>query len=460
MDISTLSQSNDVDTMLNEYLNNMKKSYNLFLSDPNKYVSSIWTHDSHLYKDENCGFLMGADLKNNFICYNCKNFKRLVNFKLGGIYEPIKIEYGENLGKSIIVNKNDVQNVFLSWDQETSDKARIYLYRYHWLESCGSPDISNMICLRGDPFTSRIIINMLVNDIFTKENLPHSLKLYTSFICGESGYTVFEYPESIKTFDALIIDIINEQKKIPVSIAKNIILQLCVILRSLSKYDFAHGTPSYKSLFFKNEKCKYEYDNAKIESQITMMFSNFWYSSILINNNPNQKIKINYDKPIHISSKTVKSDLYLQKALFTPEINVKSIDSQYCDENNNKPKICNLLNGKSNYYKLGNDTVNVYAYIRHAGFPLFINSFDFYCFFTSMMCNKHFFNSIYSDENLYKIWTLIWTKEDFIQLENRIRSYHTLDLNSLKEDFVFDVIKNCWLKCNVLDDLWNEIVTL
>ena len=462
--ISVCNESIDVNQLLKDYEDNNMKTINNLFKHPDDFIKNVWKPNGSLLFDNECRCKMGeGNIKSAFSCYNCKNLKRLVDFKMDSIYQPFQIECGDNIGLSLILIKNDILHPKLFWDKPCADKARIYLKRYQNLQLCGSPvNISNMKCLRGDPFTIRILNDWIIEKYLKDKGLNHTLKNYTSYICGQHGYSLFEYP-NLGNFKKLINnkDFIKNNYLDP-DITKTILQQLTIILRILSEINFSHGNPSFKSLFFNYKKVSFTYDGIKIKSNINVLLSNFLYSSLMMND-------------IHISSKTSESDIHLQKSLFTPDINVKSMESSYCNEfksiNSKKivctdskkcpdvessKKLCSLSEEKTNYYKLNNDTIDIYTNMRHIGFPLFVGSFDFYCFIISFMCCKKFYDSIYADETLYRFWTMLWTDNDLSIIENKIKVYHDEDdIDNLSEKIGYELIKGMWLRCNILDYVWS-----
>ena len=461
--ISACNECVDVNQLLKDYENNNLKAIDLLFKNPDEFIKHAWKPHGTLLYDNECRCKMGeGDVKSAFSCYNCKNLKRLVDFRLDSVYQPFQIECGENLGLSLILVKNDILHPKLFWDSNSADKARIYLRRYSTLQSCGTPnDISNMKCLRGDPFTIRILIDWNIEKYMKDQGLSNTLKNYTSYICGQHGYSLFEYP-TIGNFKKLLFnkEYLKENYLDP-TITKGIIQQLVIILRNLSRINFTHGNPSFKSIFFNKKKFVYTKDGVKFKSPITILFSNYLYSSLMINN-------------VHISSKTSESDIHLQRASFTPDISVKSIPSSYCTNyvgqknetvvctntkvcpnNETTKKLCLISEDRTNFYKLTNDTIDIYTNMRHIGFPLFVGSFDFYCFIVSFMCCKKFFESIYADEELYRFWAMLWSNEDIATIESKIRVYHDDDnVDNLSEKIGYELIKGMWLRCNVIDYVW------
>ena len=466
--ISSCNECVNVSQLLKDYEKNNLKAVEDLFNDPDKFIKYAWKPHGTLLFDNECRCKMGeGEIKSPFSCYNCKNLKRIVDFKIESIYQPFQIECGDNTGVSLILIKNDIMKPKLFWDLSSSEKARNYLKRYSYLQACGAPlDISRMKCLRGDPFTIRILNDWIVEKYLKDKGLNNTLKNYTSYICGQHGYSLFEYP-NIGNFKKFIQ---NKDYKLNSHLnpifTKSIINQMIIVLKTLREINFNHGSPSFKSLFFSKKKFKYEEDGINIESKFTLLFSNFLYSSLMVND-------------VHISSKTLESDIYLQKSNFTPDISFKSLPSSFCTnyvpkKSDHEPfvctntkicptteettKMCSISSSKTNFFKLTNDTIDVFTNMRHIGFPLFVGCFDFYCFIVSLMCCKEFYDSVYADEELYRFWSMLWTTQDIELVENKVKFYHEeTDIDNISDRVGYEIIKGLWLRCNIIDYVYHMI---
>ena len=89
--------------------------------------------------------------------------------------------------------------------------------------------------------------------------------------------------------------------------------------------------------------------------------------------------------------------------------------------------------------------------MRHSGFPLYTGSFDCYCFMISLMCQRSFFDCVMQNPNLYRIWSMMWLKEDLFKIESSLRN----SFGQTSPTIVIDIIKNSWLRCDIVDHMWN-----
>jgi len=123
--------------------------------------------------DNSCKCQMGnGDIRSPFSCAQCKNLRRLIDFRLGGIDRAFQIECGNLAGKELIVTSSEISDPFLEWDMESVKRANIYHTKYYNLSTCGSKNIKNLKCITGDSFTIKTLIMWMISKIF-KENLPH-----------------------------------------------------------------------------------------------------------------------------------------------------------------------------------------------------------------------------------------------------------------------------------------------
>lgn len=397
-DIECCEWTRGVDNLMARYKQDKDEIINYIESDPEKLLKIIWKQEGPLAIDNSCMCKMGkGDLRSPFSCAQCKNLKRLVDFKLGAIERPFLIECGQLSGKKMMVSDYEVSEPFLSWNDDAAATAKIYSQKHSDLIACGSSSIDNLKCITGDTFTTRTLIMWMIENMFSVKGLPHYFKLYTAFICKDIGYSLYDVPtigglsELHKISEYHNIDKSTTVKSqhtayppLKPTITRSIILQLLVILNELSSINFSHGTPSNYALIFNKEPISYMYDNVHIEGPVTLMLTDMWNSSATFNG-------------VHYFSKNTKSVMQLEKSVFVPEIMTKQVTLAYCEGmklDDNQGMICpssvDTCPDKFTYqvcapndvmvYRLTQTTMEIYRAMRHIGFPLYVGSFDFYCF--------------------------------------------------------------------------------
>ena len=116
----------NVDLMLEQFSKDRSKITNLLKTNPDTLVSTLWNYNSPISKDDDCLFQMGKSLSlsiadilekksdisdsmiNYYVCPQCKNMKRLIDFKKTKEGEPFILECGEKGGSSLYYEEKDI----------------------------------------------------------------------------------------------------------------------------------------------------------------------------------------------------------------------------------------------------------------------------------------------------------------------------------------------------------------
>lgn len=440
-----------VDNLLLQYKHDREKITSLIINDPNKLIMTIWKHESLLAADNECRCQMGrGSIRSQFSCAQCKNLRRIIDFRQGIVNCPFKLQCGNSAGKSLIVLASEISHPFLNWDDDAMKRSKLFVEQYPNLLICGTPNVKNLRCISGDKFTIRALIMFMISKMFHDNHLPHCVMMHTAFICNGIGYGLYDMPTIGNIFDLHRLPEYHDYGALKVNVSRTIILQLLVILSELSKVNFSHGTPSIYGLIFNKTPVSYLYDEVHITGPITMQISDMWNSSATFNNS-------------HYFSKSVKHDMNLESHMFVPEITTRSVSMAYCYNHDLIPKT-GLTSGFCDpqnipVYRLNESTLDIYTTIRHIGFPLYSGSFDFYCFMISLMCDKAFFNTVMLTPELYRLWSMMWLIEDIHDIENTISDLHNSNINAQPNNvtavnIVFNIINHAWLRCDIIKFLW------
>jgi len=410
-----------IDILLSSYKQDRDNILALLDTNPEVLIKTLWKPNGPLGIDNSCLCRMGKGNKRSpFTCAQCKNMRRLIDFRVNTIDTPFKIECGNMTGKSLIINNISPISPHIEWNEEAVMRSHLYTQQYKNLSLCGS-GLTVAKALSGDMFTMRTLITWIIMERFQSKGLPHIPTLYTAFMCNNEGYTLS---------DVSTIGMFSNLEAITPVIARGIILQLLVILTELSTMNFCHGNPSIKGLIFNKFPVSYKYNGVNVQSPITLQITDLWNSSISRKN-------------IHYFPVNVKLSSYIQNNMFIPEI----VTRPDCHPKNT------CSNGADNtLYKLTTSTLNIYTAIRHMGFPLYVGSFDLYCFMVSLMSEKSFCDVVYADDELYHLWEMMWLPEDLIHVEKYIQENHA----GMKHNSV-DIIRGSWLRCDILSYLWSLI---
>jgi hypothetical protein len=422
-----------IDNLLSQYETDREEIIFLVVNDPDKLIRTIWKMGGPLAIDNECLCKMGnGKIRTLFACAQCKNLRRIMDFRQSTSNNPFKIKHGKQTGSSLIINKFPMINPFLMWDDVSQVRAKLYVNKYQNLLTCGTPDISNMRCITGDNFTVKTIIIWMITTIFHDRGLPHFPMLYTSFICKNFGYTLYDNP-TIGFIDELhYIYPLNYHHIL------SIISQLLISISELSTINFSHGSPSLNSLAFTKKPVSYSYDGMNIIAPFTLQIINLWNASATFNN-------------IHFFPKNIKSSMYLERHMFVPEIATKSIVATVGTTVVVKSKPVMV-------YRLTNSSMEIQAAMRHIGFPLHIGSFDFYCFMVSLMCYKDFYDVVVSNHKLYGLWSALWLQSDIERVERLIIETHSY--KKINDQVPVDIIRGAWLQCDIVPHMWSLVKTL
>ena len=447
-----------IDNLLFRYLQDREEVISLMLNDPDQLIRTIWKQNGPLAIDNECRCRMGVGEKRSpFACAQCKNLRRLIDFRIGGIEKPFKLECGESAGKNLIITSYTTAAPFLAWDDDAARRAKVYVQQYHDLTTCGTPNISGMKCITGDSFTIRTLILWIIHKMFTDKNLPHCPLMHTAFICRGIGYSLYDMP-SIGTITELHkmaschnLDVTTRSMSLKNGVARTIIIQLLVILLELSQINFSHGTPSVHGLVFTKDPVSYVYDEVQVIGPITLQITDLWNSSATFNK-------------VHYFPKNLRSSVFIERNLFAPEISTRAVSMAHCSDSATCPDSTTyaVCKPKSiSLYRLTNSTLDIYAAMRHIGFPLFVGSFDFYCFMVSLMCDKSFFDAVVHDDRLYRLWSMMWLHEDLSNIEQLIKETHANGEipagNRAASNTVINIIRGAWLRCDVIKFIWNLV---
>jgi hypothetical protein len=404
-----------IDKLFNNYQKDTDSIYNLVINDPNKLIEILWTQESPFCIDINCRCCMGdGDRRSAFSCSQCKNISKIKDLRKSEL--TFEVQCGINIGKQIIILPYKISNLFICYDNKNSE-----IYKSYMLQKCNCDIAMDLKFIRSDPFTNRILLMSVITKIFKNKKLPHTMNLYTAFICGNKGYSMLENP-TIGSLDHLhkIPEYHTKDLCSPLlyKITKTIITQLVIALNELSHINFSHGNPSIESLVFGTENVSYKYDEVNVSGDITLKIVNFWKSSATFSNT-------------RYFSGDIKTELYLENNILVPKMQTMMID-------NNK------------YYKIGHNNINMLIAMNNSGIPIFLGSFDLYCFFVSLMCDQSFYISVIKNKDLYSLWKSIWLEDDLDKITKLICGHHYLDEPVNNFNTTINIISEFWLRCDVI----------
>src|SRR5579862_9718279 len=81
-DLDSCEHTRGVDKLLLSYKQDQDIVTNLVINDPNTLIEKIWKHDGILAIDNACRCRLGeGDRRTHYICSQCKNIRRLKDFR-------------------------------------------------------------------------------------------------------------------------------------------------------------------------------------------------------------------------------------------------------------------------------------------------------------------------------------------------------------------------------------------
>lgn len=498
-DLNYCELTRNVDNMLHVFSKDRKKVINMLINDTSVFLNMMWTTNSPICMDDYCLFNMNSsenpgttgtediDIDNDvsinnqknidedidedllsdtliqenqangdnerycnyYVCAQCKNMKRLLDFEKTELGKPFLIECGNRAGDELIIIKDKISKLYVLKDLKPETVMRTINSPYiNNLPLCTNIDInlySNILYLGSDPFTNNLLITWYLMESMNKLNMPNILNMEIGFVCSNNGYSLYEYPDigrlrHIQKYPELLSRKVknsptakgNDIVSLSYETVKGILMQLFASLRALNDKDFSHGFPTSRSILFSNNPCSYKYDGVHVASPVTLKLTNFHNSGITIENK------------IRLYSKSVLADRELLSNSFKPNI-VKTNDGE----------IVYILKDPNKYVKES----MLFMYIRHLGLPIYQNSYDAYSFMISLMSDKSFYSTVMDHEDLYELWKIMWIDDEFEIVQDRIREMHKTQDPATRTEKIMRNISDLKLKCNVVNHCW-EIISM
>lgn len=491
-DINYCETTRNVDNMLSQFRKD--RNYIIYLVDNNmnQLIVDLWSPKSPVCFDSKCLFNMGKSEKENslddridghviinegvvnyYICPQCRNMKRILDFNRTKIGEPFSLECGDSAGTELILTETNIAKLFMIKESPPAAVARALKNPYITnlnkcsagchipldedtceLKPCPVKNYEKMDYIGSDPYTNNMLINWYLNNKLEELGIPNVIKMHIAFVCSGKGYSLYEYPDigRIRHLQERPEFLEHRDRpsptakaddKVPISkeTARGIVMQLFGVLHALRKYDFSHGGPSSRTVLFKNEPCSYLYDGVHVEGPLTLKLYDLYHSGITVGNQ-------------RLYNKSVIADEELLKKPFRPIIDTISITPFNFDRSNIEKEVT--------IYRLKDPNKHfqealLFMYIKHLGLPIYQSSFDAYGFMISLMAERSFYVTVMSDESMYMLWRGMWLPEEFEAIQDKIQKLHNSPDPVTRVDKVFRVLAGFGLRCDMIDHGWNMI---
>ena len=406
--------------MLERFRRDRNRLINILLTTPLAIGENMW---NILSNDSGCLCHVGKlDPHATMKCPQCRNIGRLT--KLGGdtVRQPFLLECGKDVGNYLMLTEFPRVQPSIKKKDLPYTITRKLLTKCQEYKTCepGVVKNTNTTYIAFDEFSNGAIMSFLLERILAGEKLDkHIVKMQSAFICGEDGYYLTERPD-VGSFSTL---------NLTGEVARGIVLQLLVLLNTLSNYDFTYGKPGVSPLMFSNQPCSFDYKGILVSCPYTLKLCDFTNAALTFKSETGLT---------RVYSTTPLAEAYAKKAIHLPVIATEA------DKD-----------GRVVYYILTTDTATLFLYLRYMGVALYVHSFDFYCFFVGLMGSAAFYNLVLADEFLLSIWKAMWIVEDYPIVMGRVVKMQGKDIATSAE--IVENLKNLRLRCDLVPHLMNRL---
>ena len=228
-----------------------KEIYKWIINDPSMLVDYLY--GKCLSMDKHCQVRM-SNIHSDLMCEHCENMD-LVLPDYSKINKQFPITYGELLGQHLILTKT-----------------------HHVVQPKLNYKHNTLIC---DPFTLRMLVNILVQHMLTEAQVPH-VPFLAAFVC-HYGYMLYNVPvhqEELCTLDWFVDTHTDDEITNQIF---GLLQQLLVIFDVFDDVVVKLGHPTIQSFLFKPEPCSYYYKNKAIQCPTTLLLSNLTNTSMEVN---------------------------------------------------------------------------------------------------------------------------------------------------------------------------------
>ncbi len=491
-DISYCEITRNIDNMLFQFQKDREYVVHLVENKISRLIADLWSVGSPVCIDNKCLFNMGKSNENNsledriegnviindgvvnyYICSQCKNMRRILDFNQTKIGEPFHLECGNSAGNELILTETDISKLYTFKESPSAAVARALKNPYitnlnkcsagcmvsnstktNNTKPCHIKNYATMDYIGSDPFTNNLLINWFLNEKLSKLGIPNIIKMHIGFVCRNKGYSLYEYPDigrirHLQEYPEYLehrdrpSPTAKADDKLPLSkeTTKGIIMQLFGVLHGLRIYDFSHGGPSSRTILFKTDPCSYLYDGVHVEGPLTIKLYDLYHSGITVGNK-------------RLYNKSVIADEELLKKPFKPIIETVTITPFSPDRSkpSNDITIYRLMDPNKYFQE-----ALLFMYIKHLGLPIYQSSFDAYGFMISLMAERAFYATVMSDDSMYTLWRSMWLPEEFEQIQDKIQRLHKSPDPVTRVDKVFRALAGFGLRCDMIEHGWNLI---
>jgi len=348
----------NINNLLVIYQKKKQEIIDNIMHNPQELVDHIFT--TVLPYDQGC-------IHEKQACVHCKILTRYKNNQKDDYFI---IDYGKLIGTRVSIKTHSIFHAWLKLNKNV---------------------------LIGDQFTIGLIMRCLYENVVQNEHL------LIGFYCKNIG-TILTRTYTLGNFT----DLINNRD----TYAKNLLLQLVIILKKLKSIGFTIGQATVNNLFFDKEPISYDYQGYHVKSNFTLDLDNFEQSVIALPTGSDS------NKKLYITSLLT---------LENPTLIRRSFVTTTCDGEIN---ICNE---------------EIVTYVKNKNSN---RDIDIYSFILSLMKEETFRQQIMANEKLLHLWRSMWLIE---QIPNEINI-----INGEIKNILYDK----WLRVDILDHMWSLLTTM
>jgi hypothetical protein len=367
-----------IDDLMKYYNDVEDKIYNSLNDSPKELSQVLWS--KYLNIDTTCRCSMGTSepdciIKSNYKCMQCTNLSRVAILSNELINTPFKLCAGAVCGNFWVVQKFEHIHPIVSLQDGYKYSAEYITNYYNKLNVCDST--SNL----GKYLTSDSLTHSYLIGVVLKKLSKNIVNVRSAFVCNADGYLLSDNNPGMSEFS---LSVSNKD-----DFVFGCLHQLVHTFGNLFNYNFTHNNVSTHSLQFSNES----YNIGKKMYNFTLKIGDFQNACI-----DSQKCRLfNYNSysEMHISDLPIIS---------TTEVKLVDLTN----------------NGSFSVYKFDHETGKKIMHLRRLGVNLYSSSLDLYCYLVVLGSNSSFFNTMISNESLYKLWTSCWNVGELEVIHSRI----------------------------------------
>lgn len=404
----------NIDHLLDNYYMIKKRLIEDIQKGDESFIHGLWS-GKYMTSDTTCNVSM--DIKNynpcsksNATCVSCKWLPRLISTCSEGSKETIDtkftLEHGNRVGRSMIVRKRRAGGNG-TYDEKLQKLSVAIVEKDHNIGVCGAYPDYNTSYVKYDTTSCEILLHVIMGAI-----IPYTPQFYGAFRCRKDVYIVEDSTTPISNMD------MNSMAEDDIA---DLIVQLIMQLKILSKYTYSHCSPSLHRL-----NCSLMLDNIPE------------YEGVKFNSKYRLGIDVSEHSSITIGNRRIVAH--------------NAIGYKHLGTNSNYTK---QWKGSVVLYKTiptGIDTLKQY---KKSGIPIYTGSIDMYCFLLSMYVRKEFRNVI--DDRFPMLWQKLIPEQDHLgTLYERIEAVDTSTDDPSHSELLI-LLSDIYLRCDAIDVAWNVI---